>query len=291
MTRVRCIQAANAIVAEGPTWDAMRQRLLWVDNRRPALLEYSITGGQTDRWPLPEFVGCAVPAVDGSIVVADRLGIALLDPETGALRRVANPEAGQTGNRFNDGKVDRAGRFWVGSMDIEYARPSGSLYRLDPDLSVHRMDTGFVCSNGIGWSPDNRTMYFVDAQIRTIFAYEFDLSSGGLGRRRIFARLADDDGFPDGLTVDEEGHVWVAIWNGWRINRYAPDGAVVDAIEMPVQQPSSCMFGGPDFRTLFITSACYNLDRAALRRGPLAGGLFAVEPGVAGLPEPRFAMA
>lgn len=288
MTKVRCIQAANAFCAEGPIWDAVRQRLLWVDTRRPALLEFSITEGQTDCWPLEQRIGCAVPATDGRLVVADKLGIALLDSKTGALTRIANPEADRTGNHFNDGKVDRAGRFWVGTADDGYARPSGSLYRVDPDFSVHRMDTGFVCSNGIGWSPDNRTMYFIDSYIRTVFAYEFDLSTGALGSRRIFVRLREDEGEPDGLTVDAEGHVWVAIWKGWRISRYAPNGTLVNEIKMPVQLPSSCMFGGPDLRTLFVTSARYNLARSALKRGPLAGGLFALEPGVSGLPEPHF---
>lgn len=288
MSSVRCVQAANAIIGEGPSWDPVGQRLLWVDCQRPALFAYCPTGGQTDLWPLPAPVGCALPTTDGRMVLADALGIALLDPKTGALHRITNPEADQPSNYFNDGKVDRAGRLWFGSVDAEFARASGSLYRLDADLSVHRMDTGFICSNGIGWSPDNGTMYFVDSMVRTIFAYDFDLTTGALGDRRTFACLLSDDGFPDGLTVDANGHVWVAIWNGWRVIRYAPDGAIVEDIQIPVKQPTSCMFGGSDLRTLFITSACLNLDRAALRQGPLAGALFAFEPGVTGLSEPCF---
>lgn len=294
MTKVRCVQAANALVGEGPTWDGSRQRLLWLDTRRPALYAFSPDAGQTDQWPLPpERASCVLPTTDGRFVVAGMRGIELLDLQTGELQSIANPEGRGSGNRLNDGKVDRAGRLWVGSVHSEFVAPSGSLYRMDPDLSVHRMDTGFVCSNGIGWSPDDRTMYFVDSMIGAIFAYEFDLTTGELGQRRTFAHLREEEGAPDGLTVDAEGHVWVAIWDGWRINRYAPDGAIVDEIAMPVPRPSSCMFGGPDLRTLFVTSASSGrdrLDRSALSRGPLSGGLFALEPGVAGLPEQFFAI-
>jgi sugar lactone lactonase YvrE len=150
------------------------------------------------------------------------------------------------------------------------------------------MDSGFICSNGLGWSPDDRTMYFTDSMVRTIWAYEFDLPTGALGARRVFAKLADNDGVPDGLTVDSEGFVWSAIWDGWRVIRYAPDGSIDREVSMPVQRPSSCMFGGPDLKTLYITSACVELGWSALAKGPLAGALFALECDVAGLPEPAF---
>jgi L-arabinonolactonase len=174
-------------------------------------------------------------------------------------------------------------------MQDDCLKATGSLYRLDLDLSIHCADTGFFCSNGVGWSPDNRTMYFTDSMVRTIWAYEFDLRTGALGARRTFAQLQDHDGVPDGLTVDSEGFVWSAIWNGWRVIRYAPDGTIDNEIPMPVQRPSSCMFGGPDLKTLFITSACVELGWKSLQKGPLAGALFAFESNVAGLPETVFA--
>jgi sugar lactone lactonase YvrE len=211
-----------------------------------------------------------------------------LDTETGETKPAAVAETGMPFNRFNDGKVDRRGRLWAGTIDRQTAKPTGSLYRLDADLLVTRMETGLICSNGLGWSPDDKIMYFTDSMVRTIWQYDFDAASGTIDNRRVFAKLAEDDGVPDGLTVDAEGFVWSAVWDGWRIVRYAPDGAIDRQIIMPVQRPSSCMFGGPGLRTLYVTSACADLRASDLLRGPLAGALFAIEPGVAGLPETPF---
>ncbi len=271
-----CIQAANAIVGEGPNWDSTRGVLYWVDIKRPALFRWDPEVGQTGHWPMPKPVGCVSPAGSGRLVFADSDGFGVLEPSTGEISRMANPEIDLPQNRFNDGKVDRAGRFWAGTMDDRCVQPTGSLYRLDTDLSVHQMGTGFICSNGLGWSPDNRTMYFTDSMVRTIWAYDFDLLSGELGARRIFARLADHDGVPDGLTVDSEGFVWSAVWDGWRLIRYAPDGTIDCEVPLPVQRPTSCVFGGADLKTLYVTSACLELDCKALQSGPLAGALFAL---------------
>ncbi len=290
MAGVRCIQAANAILGEGSCWNVAEQCLHWIDIRRPALFTYRPGEGQVAAVPLPRDVGCVAPARDGRIVLADTKGFALLDRTTGALVCLGDPEADIPTNRFNDGKVDRAGRFWAGTIDDRCDRPSGSLYRLDADRTITRIDTGFLCANGIGWSPDDRLMYFVDSMARVIWVYDFDLVSGTVAGRRPFARFADDDGVPDGLTVDAEGHVWVAIWDGWRIVRYAPDGTIDRTVAMPVQRPTSCAFGGATLETLYVTSAAGGLDAASLRRGPLAGGLFAFEPGVRGLPQPQAAV-
>ena len=211
----------------------------------------------------------------GQLAFADAAGFGLLNLSSGELTRIADPEGDLPGNRFNDGKVDRAGRFWAGSMDDRCENPSGSLYRLDPDHSVHRMASGFIFPNGMGWSPDDRLMYFTDSMLRTLWTYEFDLRTGALGERREFAHLSDDDGVFDGLTVDSEGYVWVAVWNGWRVIRYAPDGSIDREVRFPVQRPSSCMFGGHDLRTLYVTSACVELGWKDLRTGPLAGALTA----------------
>jgi len=286
---VRCIQAANAIIGEGPSWDASEGVLYWLDIKRPAIFRWHSEKGQTGFWPMPHPVGCAVSAGKDRLVFADAEGFGFLSLASGALERIAELEGDLQRNRFNDGKVDRAGRFWAGSMDDECKVPTGSLYRVDPDLSIHRMDTGFICSNGLGWSPDNRTMYFTDSIVRTIWAYEFDGASGALGPRRVFAQLSDQDGVPDGLTVDSEGFVWSAIWDGWRVIRYAPNGSIDREVRLPVQRPTSCMFGGPDLQTLYITSASSGLCPASLKAGPMAGAIFAVPTDVVGLPETPFA--
>ena len=223
------------------------------------------------------------------MVVALRTGFAFLDLETGAVAGLTDPEADRPDNRFNDGKVDRQGRFWAGTLNDAEKQPLGSLYRLDADGTVTLMQDGAVVSNGIGWSPDDRTLYFTDSVIRTIWAFDFDPAAGAIANRRIFAEVPDGTGYPDGLTVDSEGFVWSAVWDGWRIVRYDPSGRIDREVVMPVQRPTSCMLGGPDLKTLYVTSASIHLDAGALERGPLAGGLFALEADVPGLPEPRFA--
>lgn len=289
MVEIRLVQAANALLGEGPSWHAGDGVLYWVDVIRPAVFRYDPAKGQTGLWPLTGTVGCAVPRKDGSLMLGADNSFVALDLKTGASSVLAVAEPDMPHNRFNDGKVDRRSRFWAGTIDRKTESPTGSLYRLDPDLTITRMETGLICSNGLGWSPDDRIMYFTDSMIRTIWAYDFDLASGTIGNRRVFAKLADDDGVPDGLAVDAEGYVWSAVWDGWRIVRYAPDGHIDREVRMPVQRPSSCMFGGPDLRTLYVTSAWAGIPGRDLLNGPLAGSLFAFEPGVGGLPETPFA--
>jgi L-arabinonolactonase len=285
---IKCVQQANALLGEGPTWDTANQVLYWVDIKRPAVFRWNPLHGQTGLWPMPQPVGFASPAQSGRLVFADAAGFGFLDLSTGQITRVGDPESHLPQNRFNDGKVDRSGRVWAGTMNDRGPEATGSLYRLDPDGSIRQMATGFICSNGLGWSPDNRTMYFTDSMVRTIWSYEFDPATGSLGERRVFTKLAESDGFPDGLTVDSDGFVWSAVWDGWRVVRYAPDGTIERTIHMPVQRPSSCMFGGPDLKTLYITSACVELGWDALKKGPLAGSLFALSTEVVGLPEAPF---
>jgi sugar lactone lactonase YvrE len=283
-----CVQAANALLAESPVWDAHRGLLFWADVERAAIFRWDPRRGQTGFWPMPELLGCIAPTRSGNLLFAGARGIGLLDVETGAIERVVHPEASLPENRFNDGKVDRMGRFWSGTMHVAGTQASGSLYRLDSTRHLEQLDRGFICSNGIGWSPDNRTMYFTDSMVRTIWAYDFDFASGALSNRRTFAQLAENDGLPDGLCVDSEGCVWSAIWDGWRVIRFTPSGDIEREIRMPVQRPTSCTFGGDDLTTLFVTSASFELDAAALLRGPLAGGIFALQIGIAGLPETAF---
>src|SRR3984893_311925 len=179
MNPVRCIQPANAILGEGPSWDAAKGVLYWVDIKRPAVFRFDPVLGQKGLWPLPQPVGCVATIRSAQrLVFADVDGFGYLDLGTGHITHIADPESDLPGNRFNDGKVDRAGRLWAGTMDDQRIKPPGSLYRLDPQGSVHRMATGFICSNGLAWSPDNRTMYFTDSMVRTIWAYEFDLPRG-----------------------------------------------------------------------------------------------------------------
>lgn len=288
MESVECVQQANAILGEGPNWSHAEGVLYWVDIQRPAVFRFDPARGQTGHWPMPRATGCAAPAQGGRLVYADSDGFGYLNLQDGSVTPIADTEKDNAGNRFNDGKVDRRGRFWAGTLDKSFCSPCGSLYRLDPDGTVVQMAKGIICSNGLGWSPDDRIMYFTDSTAGVIWSYDFEVESGALGERRIFASFPAEKGLPDGLTVDADGFVWSAIWDGWRVVRFAPDGRIDRMLAMPVQRPSSCMFGGADLRTLYITSACVELGWNALRNGPLAGALFAVRTDVAGLPETLF---
>lgn len=288
MTEVRLLQAANALLGEGPSWDCSAEVLYWVDVLRPAVFRWQPGAGQTAIWPCAGTVGCVVPRQSGGLVIASEGQFQALDTDGGTFTTLAVAEVDMPQNRFNDGKVDARGRLWAGTIDRMTQLPTGSLYRLDTALQVSRMETGVICSNGLGWSPDDRTMYFTDSMIRTIWAYDFDSVSGEIENRRTIATLPASDGVPDGLAVDAQGYIWSAIWDGWRIIRYAPDGRIDREIPMPVQRPSSCMFGGPNLSTLYVTSACADLKADELSRGPLAGALFGLDVGVAGLPQVPF---
>jgi sugar lactone lactonase YvrE len=286
--KVRCIQEANAALREGPVCDSAHGVLLWVDIKRPAVFRWSLDQGQTGHWPMPKPVGCVAACESDRCIFADADGFGFLDLESGEIVRLVDPESDLPDNVFNDGKVDRMRRFWAGSMEANGVKPSGSLYRLDRDLSIHRLESGFTCLNGLGWSPDDRTMYVTDSVARTIWAYQFDVATGALGTRQAFAQLRSHDGLPDGLTVDQEGFVSSAIWDGRRLIRFAPDGAIDREVRIPVQRPTSCTFGGVDLRTLYVTSASDELTWSSLRRGQRAGALFAIDTEIAGSPATAF---
>ena len=243
---VRCVQQANAILGEGPLWCPREQALYWLDIKRPAIYRFDRERGQSGHWPMPSDIGCMALRASGGMVVGLRSGFAALDFETGAVTPIVDLEADRPGNRVNDGKVDRQGRFWAGTLNDAETDPLGSLYRLDPDRTVTLMQDGAVVSNGIGWSPDDRILYFTDSVVRTIWAYDFDAPSGAVAKRRVFAEVPDGTGYPDGLTVDSEGYIWSAVWDGWRVVRYDPSGRIDREVAMPVQRPTSCMLGGGD---------------------------------------------
>ena len=286
---IRVLVPAANLIGESPVWSVREQALYWVDVEGKVVQRFDAATGAVARWAMPEVTSCIGLRGRGGLVAGTRAGFAFLDTTNGAVTPIVHPEADIPGNRFNDGKVDRAGRFWAGTKNIANTpETTGSVYRLDPSLEAHRIDRGISCVNGIAWSPDDRIMYLCDTWLRCIYAYDFDRGMGLAHNRRVFAALAPEDGYPDGLTVDAEGFVWNAHYDGWRITRYTPDGRVDGWVRMPVQQVTSLTFGGADLRTLFVTSASLRLTPEARERQPLAGHVFAFEPGAAGLPEPLF---
>lgn len=280
--RPRPVGAHRCQLGECPVWHPLEQALYFVDATAPAIHRLE-PDGSLRSWPLPAPIGSFAFRAKGGAVLALGPGFALFDFSTGALEWIARPEADRPENRFNDGAVDPAGRFWAGSMHAATREATASLYRLDADRRVTRVLGGTRVTNGIGWSPDGRTLYFADSPTRCISAFDVD-ETGALSGRRVFVRLTEDAGYPDGLTVDAEGCIWSAHWRGARVSRYRPDGRLERAIPMPVDRPTSVTFGGTDLDTLYITSARAGLSAEALAGQPLAGALFACRPGVRGQP-------
>ncbi len=287
---VQCVAETRSLLGEGPTWSPRDGALYWVDILTPAVHCYDSIRGEDREVKLGSMVSIAIPKATGGLLVATPAGLMTLDLASKSLTSFCHPESDRPGNRYNDGKCDRMGRLWVGTLDMGTAANRGNLFRVDADGSWKKMDSGITVSNGLGWSPDNRLMYFTDSVRRTIYVYDFDLLGGTITNRRSFITLDGSDGTPDGLTVDEDGCLWVAVWDAWRVSRYAPDGRELLRIRMPVPRPTSCCFGGANLDTLYVTSASVRLNEAALRAAPQSGSLFAIRiPGVRGLPETTFA--
>ena len=289
MDGVRVALDAKARLGEGPVWCPREQALYFVDSLEPAVKRFDPAAGAVRSWPVPDLVGSLALREGGGLVVALRRGFHTLDLATGAVAPIHLPEEPED-TRFNDGKCDRRGRFWAGTMHYVGLprQPKGALYRMDVDGRVTRMVDGIRTANGLGWSPDDRLMYYTDTRTNRIDVFDFDIATGSLANRRVFAEVPQDSGFPDGLTVDAQGFVWSAKWDGARIVRYAPDGRIDRVVAVPVPRPTSLSFGGADLGTLYVTSARDGLDDAALVRHPLSGAVFALELGIRGLPEPRF---
>lgn len=285
---VELVLDAKAQLGEGPIWDTVRARLLFVDIMRGDVHEFDPITSADRILNVGEPVGAVVPSRRGDWIVATQTGFARLDPASGSVRRIVAVEADITDTRMNDGAVDARGRFWAGTMSMT-GRRHGALYRLDPDGRVARMITGVTVSNGIGWSPDGSKMYYVDTETGRIDLFDFNEDWGTLTNRRPFINVSHRAGHPDGLVVDVEGGVWLALWAGGALHRYTADGRLERTVKLPVTHPTKCAFGGEDWTDLYITSAWIELTPAQRETQPLAGAVFRCQPGVAGLPPRLFA--
>ena len=283
--QIDCVVKGNDRLGECPLWDEREGVLCWVDSRGPALKRWDPATGAVRALALPGVVGSVAFREKGGMLAALQSGIHFLDTATGKLELAAQPEAHLPENRFNDGRCDRAGRFWAGTMSDVRRDPTGSLYRLSTDLSCTHMRSDIVVPNSLAWSPDNRTLYFGDTHRNRIWAFDFDLASGGISNECVFA---ETEGRPDGSCVDADGGLWNAEYGNWRLVRYTPAGKIDRVIPMPVANPTCCCFGGKDFDTLYVTTATQRLTPEDLAKQPLAGSVLAVRPGVRGLPEARF---
>ena len=290
-TDVSVVVRSSAQIGEGPVWDVRAQRLYWLDIVGRQLHVFNPLDGTNTTYGCPDIVTSVSPRAVGGVLLTMRRSFALFDDATGRFETIAEVEWDMAGNRFNDGKTDRRGRHWAGTMgDVDWDHPIGNLYRFGPDHRPVRVAEKIRCSNGIAWSPDDRTMYFCESFAYVIHAYEFDAESGEIANRRTFAEIDPDSGsFPDGITVDAEGFVWSAQPVFGRLVRYDPAGRIERIIALPVSRGTSVMFGGPDLSTLYITTMRATLDEPQLSEEPLAGSLLAIRPGVRGIAETPFA--
>lgn len=280
---VRLVLDVKAELGEGSIWHPVEKKLLWVDIEGKALHIYDPVSGNDKTIPVGERIGTVVPVAKGGALVALQNGIHKLDIETGRLTLIVNPLP-DAGLRFNDGKCDPSGRFWVGSNALDSRRKGASLYRLDSDGSVRAMLDSVSISNGIVWTADRKTMYYNDTPTMTVQAFDYDDATGAITGRRIAIRIPRGSGAPDGMTIDAEGKLWIALWGGNCVARFDPQtGELLRKIHVPAPNVSSCAFGGEDLATLYITTARAWVSPDKLKEFPLSGGLFAVTPGVKGV--------
>lgn len=290
MPEVELLLDGRAELGEGPAWDAHTRTVYWVDILSGRIHAFQPDTGQDDIHDVGEPVGCAAPCQSGGLVLALRFGFATLSLPGGILRRWSAPEAGNPHNRFNDGKCDPAGRFLAGSMDTrEPKAPTGSLYSLSPEGKVKRLLQGVTISNGLTWSPDYQTFYYIDTPTRQVLAFDYDVESGAISRPRVVVDVPPEMGFPDGMTSDLEGNLWIALWDGAAVSVWDPArGRLIRTIPIPALRTTSCIFGGEKMDELYVTSARTGLDDNQLKQFPLSGGLFRVQTSTTGLPTFRF---
>jgi L-arabinonolactonase len=289
--RIEVLVDVKTILGEGPLWDVEQQRLYWIDSFGCNVFRCTADGREIRAWDVPGKIGSMALRKDGNGAICSlQDGFYALDFKTGDSTLINNPIGNNPAIRLNDGKVDRRGRFIAGSMDTMESGPNGELYRLDPDFKVTKLDSGIIVSNGPCWSPDDSTFYFADSWSGEIWAYDYDINTGGVSNRRTFAKVdTSRGGAADGSTVDAEGYLWNAQVYDAKLVRYAPDGRVDRVIDMPVKKVTSVNFGGPNLDILYVTS----MAKPPLPRFPsdgvLRGSLFAIHDlGIRGVPEPRF---
>ena len=284
-----CVLDIKASLGECAIWSVEDQALWWVDINAPALNRFEPAAGRNTAVPMPESVGCYAIREHGGFVVALRGGIWFADAHGRLERKLVDAPYDPTHHRFNDGRCDRQGRFFAGTMNENRDANTAALYRLDPDLSFREMFDDMMISNGLAWSPDGRTMYHADTPTQTVHAYDYDTRTGTPSGQRPFAHFSAEGDRPDGACIDSEGCYWSAFYRGGKVVRVSPEGRMLGEFPLPAMCPTMCALGGPDLRTLFVTSARQQRTEEELQRLPLSGGIFAMRVDVPGVPEPHFA--
>lgn len=286
---IAVVKNAGDLVGESPLWHPVERAIYWVDTRRPAVQRLGPDGAY-QFWPMPSRTTSIALRRAGGLLVGTQRGFCTLDTATGAVATIADPEAAKPNIRLNDGKVDRRGRYWCVSADEEHGQ--GALFRLDPNHSCHRMDTGFTLGNGLAFSPDDRRLIVGDTKAGLVYAYDFDLDAGRIGNRRVFFSAQGQPWHTDGGTFDAEGGYWCALIFGGALGRFDVSGRLDRLVRLPVSTPTMCNFGGDDLDVLYVTTSSLLLSAERRAQEPDAGALLAIRnPGVRGNPEPWFGAA
>jgi sugar lactone lactonase YvrE len=281
---VELVLDSKSALGEGAIWNYKTGELIWVNITDKILNFYNPKLKYNKEMLTGQMIGTVVPAESGKMMVALENGFYEFDPETGSKKRIANPEEGIDGNRFNDGKCDPAGRFWAGTMSMEGKPQAGALYRLDPDSSVHKMIENVSISNGIVWSLDATKMYYIDTPTQKVMSWDYNQETGEISNPKTAIEIPEEMGSPDGMTIDAEGNVWIALWGGSAVGCWNPEtGELLRKIEVPAKNVTSCAFGDEDLGTLYITTARQGTSEEELEKFPHAGGLFKTRPAVKGV--------
>ena len=287
--QIEPVYACGCEIGEAPLWVPEENALYWTDTESCSIWRMNLGSGAVIRWRLSLPVTALMKREQDGFLLVTKTGLAFWDSESNSCELIVNPLAGKPHLSFNDGAVDRQGRLVAGTMNhVEYAPPEGCLYRLERNLTLALAESGFSVANGIGFSPQGTTLYVSEQFKGRILAFDYDLEKGVLSNRRIFATLPEEEGLPDGITVDAEGFVWNCHWNGGRVTRYAPDGTRDLQWELPVPITACLAFAGEDLSDLYITTGWYGMDAAQRKSKPGAGDLFRIRTEFKGLQEPRF---
>ncbi len=267
----------NCLLGEGPIWDFETKTICWVDILAGSIHVFCTTEKIHRMIPVKEMVGAVALCTNGDFLAALKSGLAFVDRTSGEIKLLFHPEIHLPHNRFNDGKCDPAGRFWVGTMALTESKGSGSLYMIEGDLLHSVKIAGVTISNGMAWSRDNKTFYYIDTPTFEVVAYDYDIETGHIANRKVVISIPEKEGYPDGMTIDNEGMLWIAHWDGWQVARWDPvTGAKLLSIPLPAARITSCAFGGDDLQDLYITSARTGLTEKQQEEQPLAGSLFVI---------------
>ena len=280
----------KCLLGEGPVWDVQRNMICWVDILKGEIHEFSPEQKTHKTIPVHQMIGAVAVCTNGNFIAAVQNGFASIDRESGEIKMIEDPELHLPGNRFNDGKCDPAGRFWAGTMSLKEESNMGNVYTIKNDVKAIKKIEAVSISNGMAWSLDHQTFYYIDSPTLEIAAYDYEKATGHISNKRIIIKIATEEGSPDGMTIDNEGMLWIAHWGGWQVTRWNPEsGEKLHSIQLPVAKVTSCTFGGVGLEDLYITSAKVGLTEDELKEQPLAGSFFVIHNcGFKGMPAFEF---